>query len=336
MVAIARMRAQVYSRYGGPEVLELRTDLPEPRPGPTEVLVEVRASAVNPVDWKLRRGNLRKVLRRPFPIIPGRDFCGVVLECGSQATTVARGDEVFGLTPLRGPGSHADRICVPEQNLALAPRRLHGFEAAAVPLAGLTAIQAGEAAQLRPGDHVLVHGGAGAVGALVVQYVRSLGAKVSATASAHNLDYLRALGADPIDYRAERFEDRVDQLDAVIDCVGGELERRSFAVLRRGGRLVGVAGPDPDAELSLVNAIKLGAPTSLRVLGQLARGRRYQFVSARVDHRRLVQLAQIVDKRVLEVRIDHTLGIMGLARLAEAHAASERGQAQGKLIIDHS
>ncbi|WP_146658231.1 NADP-dependent oxidoreductase [Enhygromyxa salina] len=329
------MRAQVYSQYGGPEVLELRTDLPEPRPGPTEVLVEVRASAVNPVDWKLRRGNLRKVLRRPFPIVPGRDFCGVVLECGSQATTVARGDEVFGLTPLRGPGSHADRICVPEQNLALAPRRLHGFEAAAVPLVGLTAIQASEAAQLRAGDRALVHGGAGAVGALVVQYLRHLGVAVSATASARNLDYLRSLGADPIDYRSERFEAQVDQLDAVIDCVGGEVERRSFAVLRRGGRLVTVAGPDPDAELNLVNAIKLGAPTSMRLLGQLARGRRYQFVSARVDHKRLVQLAQIVDARTIEVRIDHELGVMGLAQLAQAHAAGERGEARGKLVIDH-
>jgi NADPH:quinone reductase-like Zn-dependent oxidoreductase len=329
------MRAQVYSRYGGPEVLELRTDLPDIRPGPTEVLVEVRASAVNPVDWKLRRGHLRKLLRQPFPIIPGRDFCGVVIECGSRATTVARGDEVFGLAPLRGPGSHADRICVPEQNLGLAPRRLHGFEAAAAPLAGLTAIQASEAAQLRPGHRVLVHGGAGSVGALVVQYVRHLGVEVSATASARNLDYLRALGADPIDYQSERFEDRVGQLDAVIDCVGGELERRSFAVLRRGGRLVSVAGPDPDAELNLVTAIKLGTPTSLRVLAQLTRGRRYQFVSARVDHRRLVQLAQIIDKRVLEVRIDHGFGVRDLAALAEAHAASERGQAQGKLVLDH-
>ncbi|PRP97309.1 NADP-dependent oxidoreductase [Enhygromyxa salina] len=330
------MRAQVYSRYGGPEVLELRTDLPEPHPGPTEVLVEVRASSVNPVDWKLRRGNLRKVLRRSFPIVPGRDFCGVVLECGTQATTVARGDEVFGLTPMRGPGSHADRICVPERYLALAPRRLHGFEAAAVPLAGLTAIQASEAAQLSAGQRVLVHGGAGAVGALVVQYLGHLGVAVTATASARNLDYLRSLGADPIDYRSERFEDRVDQLDAVIDCVGGEVERRSFAVLRRGGRLVSVAGPDPDAEVSLVNAVKLGGPTSVRLLGQFARGRRYQFVSARVNHQRLAQLAQIVDAGAIEVRIDHEIGVMGLAQLGEAHTASERGEAQGKLVIDHS
>jgi alcohol dehydrogenase len=329
------MRAQVYSRYGGPEVLELRTDLSSPQPAAHEVLVEVRASAVNPVDWKLRRGNLRKVLRRPFPIVPGRDFCGVVLDCGSGATTVARGDEVFGLTPLRGPGSHADRICVPEQNLALAPRRLHGFEAAAVPLVGLTAIQACEAARVQAGQRVLVHGGAGAVGALVVQYLRHLGAEVSATASARNLAYLSALGAEPIDYRAERFEDRVQELDAVIDCVGGEVERRSFAVLRRGGRLVSVAGPDPDAEVSLVNALKLGAPTSARLLAQLARGRRYQFVSARVDHLRLVQLAQAVDKRVLEVRIDHEIGVLGLAQLAKAHAAGERGEPQGKLVIDH-
>ncbi|PRP92422.1 Quinone oxidoreductase 1 [Enhygromyxa salina] len=326
------MRAQVYSEYGGPEVLELRQDLPEPRPAANEVLVEVRASAINPIDWKLRKGHLRQVLRQQLPFTPGRDFCGVVLECGSNATTVARDDAVFGITPLRGPGSHAERICVSEQHLALAPRRLHGIEAAAVPLAGLTAIQAVDAALVRPDERVLVHGGGGGVGSLVVQYALHLGAEVLATASARNQDYLRALGAEPIDYHRERFEDRVHGLDAVIDCVGGEIERRSFAVLRRGGRLVGVAGPDPDGEVSLPNIAKHGLRASARLLGQLTRGRRYRFVTVRVDHRRLAHLAQLVDKGVLEVRIDRSFG---LDELAAAHIASERGEAVGKLVLDH-
>jgi NADPH:quinone reductase-like Zn-dependent oxidoreductase len=326
------MRAQVYSHYGGPEVLELRSDLPEPRPAPNEVLIEVRASAVNPVDWKLRRGNLRQVLRQSFPFIPGRDFCGQVLECGSQVTTFARGDEVFGLCPLRGPGSHADRVCVPEPHLALAPGRLHGFEAAALPLAGLTALQAVEAARVRPDDRVLVHGGAGAVGSLAVQYALHLGAEVLATASTHNLDYLRELGAEAIDYRAERVEDRVHELDAVIDCVGGEVERRSFALLHRGGRLIGIAGPDPEGEVSFANMFRRGIPASMRIVGQRARGRRYRFVSARVNHDRLVRLAQLVDKGALGVRIDRSFP---LEQLPEAHRVSERGEARGKLIIDH-
>ena len=256
----------------------------------------------------------------------------MVIECGARATSVARGDEVFGLCPLRGPGSHADRVCVPEQNLALAPTRLAGFEAAALPLVGLTAIQAVESAALRPEQRLLVHGGAGAVGSLVIQYAVHLGASVLATTSAKNFDYVRGLGAEPIDYQRERFEARVHELDAVIDCVGGEVERRSFAVLRRGGKLVGVAGPEPDGQFDLRALAKHGVGSSARLLGQLARGRRYTFVSARVDHRRLAALAGLVDKRVLEVRIDRSFA---LEQLAEAHRASERGEVSGKLIIDH-
>jgi NADPH:quinone reductase-like Zn-dependent oxidoreductase len=326
------MRAQVYSQYGGPEVLQLRRDLPEPEPAAHEVLVEVRASAVNPVDWKVRRGNLRHFLRQSLPAIPGRDFYGVVIECGARATTVARGDWVFGLCSLRGPGSHADRICVPESHLALAPTRLRGIEAAALPLAGLTALQAVEAAGVRPEQRILVQGGAGAVGSLAVQYAIHLGAQVYATASASNLAYLREQGATAIDYRRERFEDQVRELDAVIDCVGGEIERRSFAVLRRGGKLVSVAGPDPDAALDLRAVAKHGLSAPARILAQLTRGRRYAFVSARTDARQLVQLAKLVDKRVLDPRVDRSFA---LDQLAEAHRISERGGARGKLVVDH-
>jgi NADPH:quinone reductase-like Zn-dependent oxidoreductase len=327
------MRAQVFSQYGGPEVLELRHDIPEPRPGTHEVLVEIRGSSVNPVDWKIRRGNLRHVLRHQLPMIPGRDFCGTVIECGARATTVVRGDVVFGMCRLRGPGSHADRVCVSESHIALAPTRVPPVEAAAYPLVSLTAIQAVEAAGVRAGHRILVQGGAGAVGSLAVQYAVHLGAKVLATASAANLDYLRSLRAEPIDYRRERFEERAAELDAVIDCVGGEIERRSFAVLRRGGKLVGVAGPDPEGALDLRAVAKHGIGGSAHLLGQLARGRKYSFVSVRADHRRLLRIAQLVDQRVLDLRIDRTYP---LEQLADAHRASERGEARGKLLIDHA
>lgn len=326
------MRAQAYSQFGGPEVLELRHDLPEPSPNAHEILVEVHASSINPIDWKLRRGNLRRVMRQSFPFIPGRDFAGVVLECGSHATGVALGDVVFGLCPLRGPGSHADRVCVPESCVALAPARVGVHEAAALPLCGLTAVQAVDAASLQPQQRVLVLGGGGGVGSLAVQYACHLGADVFATAGARNLEYLRSLGATPIDYRLERIEERLHDIDAVIDCVGGESERRAFGLLRRGGRLISIAGPDPDVEVSLINVARVGVPASLRVARQLTRGRRYQFISARVDHRALVRLAQLVDRGVLDVRIDRSFP---LARLGEAQRISEAGEARGKLVIDH-
>ena len=326
------MRAQTYSHYGGPDVLELRRDLPEPRPGPHEVLIELRASAVNPIDWKVRKGNLRHVMRLSFPMIPGRDFCGVVLECGARATTLARGDEVFGLCPLRGPGSHADRVCVAESHVVRAPRRLHGFEAAAVPLVGLAAIEAVDAARLRGGERVLVQGGGGAVGSLAIQYARHLGARVWATSSTANLEHLRELGAEAIDYTRDRFEYQVPKLDVVLDCVGGEVERRSFEVIRRGGRVVTIAGPDPDAEINLRALASVGVGASARVLSQFARGRRYRFVSVRIDQRRLHRLAELVDEGVLHVRLDRSFD---LSELAEAHRRSESGHARGKIVIDH-
>ena len=327
------MRAQVHSQYGGPEVLELRRDWPDPHPDAHEVLVEVRASAVNPVDWKVRRGNLRMLLRNHLPAIPGRDFCGVVLECGDRVTLVTPGDVVFGMCRLRGPGSHADRVCVTEDHLAHAPTRVSPLDAAAYPLAGLTAIQAIEAARVQAGQRILVQGGAGAVGSLAVQYAVHLGAQVLATASAANLEYLRQLGAEPIDYASEVIEQRARALDAVIDCVGGEVERSSFASLRFGGRLITVAGPDPDGALDLRALIKHGLGGAPRLLLQLLRGRRYRFVGTRTDHFYLSQLAQLIDQRVLEVRIDRTYS---LDQLADAHRISESGHARGKLVIDHA
>jgi NADPH:quinone reductase-like Zn-dependent oxidoreductase len=190
-----------------------------------------------------------------------------------------------------------------------------------------------DAARIGPGARVLVQGGAGGVGSLAVLYARHLGAEVWATASARNLDYLAQLGAEVIDYGSERFEDRVEELDAVVDCVGGETEARSFAVLRRGGRVVSVAGPDPDGELSLGKLARLGVSGSMRMARNLSRGHRYRFVSARVDRARLRALASLVDEGVLEVRLDRSFG---LGELAAAHTYSETGRPRGKIVIDHA
>jgi NADPH:quinone reductase-like Zn-dependent oxidoreductase len=328
------MRAQVYSRYGGPEVLEFRADRPTPSFGAHEVLVEIHGSSVNPIDWKLRAGHLRWLIPLSLPFVPGRDFAGVVLACGRRATGVAPGDRVFGVAPLRGPGSHAEQIAVSESLVALAPAQLTSLDAAALPLVGLTAIQAVDAAQLRPGDRVLIQGGAGGVGSLAIQYARHLGAEVSTTAGTRNLDYVRGLGVDlAIDHASERFEDRVRELDAVIDCVGGEIEARSFTVLRAGGRLITVVGSvRSDVELGPTTLAGVAVRMPGRLIGQLARRHRYRFISARCDHDGLRRLAQLVDLGVLTVRIDQCYP---LAQLGEAHLRSERGEARGKLVLDH-
>ncbi len=199
------MRAVTYRRFGGPDVLEV-TDLPTPKVGPDSVLIRVRASSVNPVDWKVREGHLAEVMDTVFPVIPGWDVAGVVEQVGLDTPEFRVGDEVFGYVrkdvvggEVAG-GTFADLVAAPVRTLAHKPSSLSFEEAAAVPLAGLTAYQTIRRAGVQSGHTVLVHAAAGGVGSFAVQIARSLGARVIGTASESNHDYLRTLGAEPTMY----------------------------------------------------------------------------------------------------------------------------------------
>ena len=232
------MRAVWYTTHGGPEVLTHGT-LPDPVAGPGQVLVGLQAASVAPLDWKLRTGLLSAHFTPVFPKIPGRDGAGVVLAC-DPATGFATGDAVGVMAPAPlGPGTCAERIAVPPGHLVRLPQGLGMVAAAAVINAGLSAwIAAVRTADVQPGARVLVHSGAGAVGGVLVQLCRHLGADVTATCRAANRDYVMSLGAGrAVAYDTEDFTTLPTQ-DIVFDLMGGTVHAQSYAVLAPGGHLV--------------------------------------------------------------------------------------------------
>lgn len=222
-------------------------EAPTPWPGPGEVLVRVRAAAVTPTElqwvptWTTRDGG-----PRPLPIIPGHEFSGEVVAVGDGVVSPGVGEDVYGINDWFGEGSQAEFCVARADQIACKPVSLDHAHTAVIPISALTAWQGlFERGNLVAGQHVLIHGGAGGVGSFAVQFAHRRGARVTATASGNNLEFVRNLGADDvIDYRAERFEDRVRGVDMVFDTVGGDTLQRSWPVLRPGGRLVTVAASE--------------------------------------------------------------------------------------------
>ncbi|TWJ16564.1 NADP-dependent oxidoreductase [Geobacter argillaceus] len=271
------MKAVRIHTYGGPEVL-VHEEVPLPRPQNDEVLVRVRATAVNPVDWKIREGYLREMLPHSLPLIMGWDVSGVVEETGPGVTRFNAGDEVFSRPDLLRDGTYSEYVVIRETEVAFKPESIDHIHAAAIPLAGITAWKSLiEAAGLSAGQRVLIHGAAGGVGSYAVQLAKWQGAHVIATASEHNHDYLHGLGADEmIDYRSMPFEDTIRDVDAVFDTIGGDTQERSWQVLKKGGILVSIVAPPPEAMAA-------------------AHGCRQAFVFIQPDAAVLAKLAQLVD-----------------------------------------
>jgi NADPH:quinone reductase-like Zn-dependent oxidoreductase len=330
------MKAVLAERYGGPEVLEL-TDVPVPEAGPNGALVRVHASSVNPVDWKLRQGLMSALWALRFPVIWGCDFSGVVEQVGSAATLFKPGDEVYGFKQGRVAktyrGTYAEYAVVPENVLARKPAKLSHEEAAAVPLAALTAWQAlVDLGGLQAGQRVLIHAAAGGVGVFAVQIAKALGAYVAATAGARNQDFLRELGADlPIDYTREKLEDKLSGYDMVLDGVGQSVWRSSLRVLRRGGKLATLTVPIPKTKSGKLRffstAIAGVAGGSLRAL---AGGKRLVIVAVKPRGGELEKINELIEAGKLRPVIEK---VFPLEEIAEAHRLSEAGHVRGKLVI---
>src|SRR5918993_3719905 len=239
------MKAIVAQRYGGPEALDL-IERREPDIGPTDVLIAVRAASLNPLDYKIRNGDVKLALPLRPPIGLGCDVAGIVTAVGARVSRVTVGSEVYARLETMRMGGLAERVAADRRVVALKPARASFVEAAAVPLAALTALQAlRESASLRPGQRVLIHAGAGGVGSIAIQIAKILGLWVITTTSTKNIPFVTSLGADEvIDYTKERVPDRVRELDAVFDTLGST-ELESLSVVKRGGVVVGIAGlPD--------------------------------------------------------------------------------------------
>jgi NADPH:quinone reductase-like Zn-dependent oxidoreductase len=234
------MKAALLMKHGGPEELRLG-EAPDPTAGPGEVVVDVHAASINAADYKVRLGGPNHNLK--FPYILGRDFSGVISALGAGVTDFAVGDAVFGVTDQGIEGCYAEKLAIKAAIIAKKPDRLGHIEAAALGLTSLTALWAVEATvTLKSGETILIQGGAGGVAGFAIQLAKYLGATVVTTASARNHDYVRSLGADrTIEYNSQDFTAVVHDCDVVFDTVGGEVQVRSYAVLKPGGRLVWIA-----------------------------------------------------------------------------------------------
>lgn len=304
------MRATVYPEYSTDlSTLEVR-DLPTPKLFPSSVLVEVRAAGVNPVDWKAMGGCLDSLIDAAFPVIPGWDVAGVVVAVGMDTPEFQIGDEVFAYArkDVLGAGSFAEKMAIPVASLAHKPAALTWEQAAGLPIAGGTALRTIDALDVQSGQTLLVHAAAGGVGGFAVQIARARGVRVIGTASEHNHDYLRALGAEPVLYGdglAERVRTLVPAgVDAVADFVGGQLDT-TRTVLAPGGSHVSII----DGEVE-------------------ANGGRLIWV--RPDGTETARLAALADEGLLTVEVAATYG---LDQAAEAFTVSQRGHLRGKLII---
>src|SRR6266536_2461436 len=242
-----KMKAVVVHEYGGPEVLKYE-DAPRPERKDDEILVRVIAAGVNPVDGMIRAGMFAKYSKNAFPMVPGYDIAGIVEETGAKTDKYKTGDAVYAYIGLNKGGGYAEYTVATDKEVSPKPKSLSFEEAAAVPLVAETAWQAlFDAAKLRAGQTVLIHGGSGGVGTFAIQIAKARGAKVIATASTANQDLLKQLGADvTIDYTKQKFEDVAKDVDVVLDSVGKDTLARSYGVVKKGGFIVSIVGrPDP-------------------------------------------------------------------------------------------
>jgi NADPH:quinone reductase-like Zn-dependent oxidoreductase len=244
------MKAVYLERFGGPEVLEYG-DLPDPVAGAGEVVIDVAAASVNAADWKFRSGQYARHSGAKFPLIPGRDFSGSVSALGAGVADLKIGDAVFGVLDIGREGTYAEKLAIKAAIVGRKPAAISHVEAAAVALTGLTAVNAiADTLRLQRGETILIQGGAGGVAGFAIQFAKHLGARVIATTSAANRDYVLGLGADQvIDYNAQDFTAVVSACDAVFDTVGGDVAQKSFVVLKPGGRAAfiasGIEAPKP-------------------------------------------------------------------------------------------
>jgi NADPH:quinone reductase-like Zn-dependent oxidoreductase len=309
------MRAMVIDEWGGREAMH-EADVDAPPVGPDFVLIRVRAAGVNPVDTKIRAGRLAPLFPARFPLILGWDAAGTVEQVGPAVTMFRPGDEVYAYCRRHDLhfGTYGELVSVPDAFVAHKPEALDFNEAGALPLVGLTAHQALESVGVRGGEKLFLTGGAGGVGHVAIQLAVARGAQVIATASPANHDWLRELGAEPLDYNDPDVPARVREVtgdggaDAAIDLFGGDGREQAFASLRSGGRLVSIASPPPEKRDDVETHYVFVRPSG-------------------VDLR---ELAELVDAGVLKPHIEQTFPLAGAA---DAHERIEGGHVRGKLVL---
>ena len=309
------MKAVQINNFGDRSVLELSDDVPVILPASNQVLIKVKSASVNPVDWKIREGYLQPLLNHALPLTLGWDVSGEVHEVGNQVNHLNVGDAVYSRPDIAKNGSYAEYITVDADEVAIKPKTLSWQEAAGVPLAALTAWQSlFDFTELKSGEQVLIHAGSGAVGQFAIQLAKHHGAIVYTTTSTRNIELVKSLGADHvIDYTTEDFSELRD-MDVVFDTIGGETQAKSWQTVKSGGRLVSIT-ENPDEAIAAKHNVSAF------------------FCFIQPNREQLEKLAEMADAGNLKVNIDSEFS---LDQVVEAHARSETGRAQGKIIINVS
>ncbi|QAS53219.1 NADP-dependent oxidoreductase [Halobacillus litoralis] len=309
------MKAVVIEQYGNKEQL-IEKEIEMPVAGSKQVVVELHATSINPIDWKLREGYLKEMLNFEFPIILGWDAAGTIKEVGSEVNKFEVGDRVFARPATTRFGTYAEYTAIDEDLLAHLPENVSFEEAAAVPLAGLTAWQClVDFADIQEGDRVLIHAGSGGVGHYAIQLAKKMGAYVATTASGKNRDWVEELDVDEfINYKEEDFSELLSDFDIVLDTLGGSVQEKSFKVLKEGGRLPSIVQP-PEEKIAKEHDVKAG------------------FVWLEPCGEKLSKLADMMEEGSLVSIVGQRFGFSA-KEIKKAHELSETHHAKGKIVVN--
>ena len=330
------MRAFVLDGYGAIADHVRLAELADPVAGPDEVLIEIQAASLNPIDFKIVRGDLKRVSKYRLPRPFGFDACGVVLSSGARAARFKPGDAVYARTSRDSIGTFAERIALPEQFVALKPATVSPAEAASLPLVGLTTLQGFARVGARAGQRILIHAGAGGIGTFAIQYAKHLGLEITSTTSSKNVDFVKSLGANRvIAYDRENYLEQGGNYDIVYDTLGSAFTVNAFKVVKRGGAVISLSGP-PDRDF----AARVGAGWLVRVAVWLMSrkvyaasaesGASYCWFFTEPDGDQLREIAGLVDSGVIKPVIDREFAF---DQLPAALTYLQAGRARGKVVL---
>jgi len=333
---IGNMKALVLKRYGGLDHIAF-TDIPRSALKPDEILVQVHAAGLNPIDYLIPKGTFKPMLKFQLPATLGSDLAGVVVEVGSRVTRFKMGDAVFASIFDLGTGALAEFAVVPEGAAALKPSNLDFVQAASIPMVGLTSWQAlKERAKLKPGQKAFIPAGSGGIGTFAIQLAKHLGAKVGTTTSTGNVDLVRSLGADEvIDYKQQEFEKVLRNYDAVLGTVRGDAVEKSLQILKPKSNVVSLVGP-PDAAFARGRGMNFfftfvfGLLSRKIIRNSRKRGIEYSFLFVHPDGRQLTEIGELLKAGRIRPVIDK---VFPFDQAKEALVYLEKGRAKGKVVV---
>ncbi|MFJ7183215.1 NADP-dependent oxidoreductase [Lysinibacillus xylanilyticus] len=329
------MRAMVIDRYG--KVPMRMAEMPTPEIDEYEVLAEIHAASINPVDFKIRDGKVKLLVKYKMPLILGNDFSGVVVKVGAKVTRFKVGDEIYARPRKSKIGTFTEYIAIHEDDIALKPKNLSFEEAASIPLVGLTSYQAlTDILQLQKGQKILIHAGAGGVGTFAIQLAKLMGAFVATTASEAGANLVKSLGADEIiNYKTEKFEEILENYDVVFDTLGGETLEKSFEVIKSGGKIVSVSGL-PNARFGkeygsgFFKTLLFSAASHKLTALEKKHNVQYSFLFMKPSGEQLRIIADFIETGKIKPIIDR---VFPFENAQKAMEYAESGRAKGKIIL---